>query len=159
MSRLTTKGFTKRPGCMPRPDDPGVHADETAVGVDGRAWPRRRSRNMRSNPMQSPKCGARTRAGHPCKSFVVRDCRRCRMHGARAGAPQGAKNGNFRHGRFTREAAEVSKFFRELVKDAHVLTATTLDAHGLGRKVPAALRRRTHVRKARAKAKAKEQPK
>jgi hypothetical protein len=74
--------------------------------------------------MQSPKCGARTRAGHPC---------------------------NFRHGRFTREAAEVSKFFRELVKDAHVLTATVMRKHGL--RPPKPLRRRTHVKKALAAAK------
>jgi hypothetical protein len=80
------------------------------------------------------------------------------MHGARAGAPQGAKNGMYRTGKYTREARAISKYFTELAKGGEVLLATTLDRVGLGRKVPAALRRRSHIRRARvaAKAEAKE---
>jgi hypothetical protein len=80
------------------------------------------------------------------------------MHGARAGAPQGAKNGMFKTGRYSREAKVLSAFFRELAKAGETLLARTLDTHGLSRKIPKVLRRRTHVRKARAAAKkAKEQ--
>ena len=43
-----------------------------------------------SLPMhQSPRCGARTRSGSPCRSPAVKGKRRCRMHGAFCGAPKG----------------------------------------------------------------------
>jgi hypothetical protein len=79
------------------------------------------------------------------------------MHGGApgTGAPPGEKNGNFKHGRHTREAKEVGKFFRDLARAGETLLVRTLDAHGLGRKLPARLRRRTHVKRARAAAKAK----
>jgi len=64
-------------------------------------------------------------------------------------------------GRYSKEAKEVSAYFRELAKTGEVLLATTLDDAGLSRKLPASLRRRVHVKKARAAAKARkqEQPK
>jgi hypothetical protein len=31
----------------------------------------------------------------------------CRKHGARGGAPKGERNGNYRHGRHTKEAREL----------------------------------------------------
>jgi hypothetical protein len=107
---------------------------------------------MTTNPMQSPKCGARTRAGHPCESFVVRGCRRCRMHGARAGAPSGAKNGAFRTGRHTRQAREVSALMRDLARTGEAFAARVMNQHGL--KPPRAIRRRRHVKRALAAAKA-----
>jgi hypothetical protein len=73
------------------------------------------------------------------------------MHGARAGAPSGAKNGAFRTGRHTQEAKEVSTFFRELARGGEALLVRTLDAHGL--KPPVPLRRRRHVKRALAAAK------
>ena len=65
----------------------------------------------------------------------------------------------YRTGKFTREAKEVSAMFRELARTGEALLARTLDTHGLGRKLPARLRRRVHVKKARAAAKAKGQQK
>src|SRR3954452_3818043 len=47
---------------------------------------------------QAPRCGARTRRGSPCRQAAVRGKRRCRMHGARAGAPEGPANGRYGHG-------------------------------------------------------------
>src|SRR5215213_1888291 len=47
---------------------------------------------------QAPRCGARTRSGSPCQQAAVRGKARCRMHGAHAGAPEGPRNGNWRHG-------------------------------------------------------------
>jgi hypothetical protein len=68
------------------------------------------------------------------------------MHGAFAGAPSGSRNGAYWHGRFTKEARDVSKHFRELARDADVLTASLAQAAGLKPIRP--LRRKAHVRRA-----------
>ena len=54
---------------------------------------------------QASRCRARTRSGAPCKSAPVTGRRRCRMHGGAdgSGAPKGARNGNYKHGRYTKE--------------------------------------------------------
>jgi hypothetical protein len=36
------------------------------------------------------------------------------MHGARGGAPEGERNGNYRHGARTKEATELRKLIRAL---------------------------------------------
>ena len=53
--------------------------------------------------------------GTPCKSAPVAGRRRCRMHGGAdgSGAPQGSKNGNFKHGRYTKEVAAARQWLRE----------------------------------------------
>jgi hypothetical protein len=79
---------------------------------------------MTDNPMrlteittvsQANRCGARTRSGAPCKSAPVTGRRRCRMHGGAdgSGAPQGSKNGNYKHGRYTKEVAVTRRWLRE----------------------------------------------
>jgi hypothetical protein len=45
----------------------------------------------------------------------------CRMHGARGSAPEGKANGNFRHGRRTKELTEASHFITAI---AHLLRDT-----------------------------------
>ena len=51
------------------------------------------------------RCKARSkRTGQPCRAPAVHGFRVCRMHGARGGAPEGKRNGNFRHGGRTKEA-------------------------------------------------------
>ncbi len=78
---------------------------------------------MADNPMQgdhpmhiSPRCGARTRSGHPCRSAAMSNGR-CRMHGgASPGAPTGERNGNYKHGRYTQAAVEERKIIAELVR-------------------------------------------
>jgi hypothetical protein len=111
--------------------------------------------NLKAEPMQlkgAPRCGAKTRGargGRPCQSPAMSNGR-CRMHGGRSGGPLGERNGAYKHGRYTREAKEASKFFREMARDGLDLLATTMDAVGLPRKVPKAIRRKAHVRRARA---------
>jgi hypothetical protein len=61
------------------------------------------------------RCGARTRSGEPCKSAPVTGRRRCRMHGGAEGSG-GARNGNFRHGRYTKEVAATRRWIREAVE-------------------------------------------
>ncbi len=58
------------------------------------------------SPMHpSPRCGAKTRAGTPCRSPAVRGRARCRMHGGAAGSGGQPGNGNaLRHGHYTAEA-------------------------------------------------------
>jgi hypothetical protein len=76
------------------------------------------------------------------------------MHGCApgSGGPRGERSGKFKHGRYTREAKEVSAFFREMRRDADELTAVTM--HKAGLRPVKAIRRRRHVRKALAEVKA-----
>jgi hypothetical protein len=105
---------------------------------------------------RAPRCGARNRAGHPCRSPALRGKKRCRLHGGWSpGAPRGELHPNFRHGKFSKLAKEVGVLVRQLARAADVKTATVMHAHGL--KPLKAIRRRRHVK--RALAKAKEQPK
>ena len=49
----------------------------------------------------TPSHGARpdqSGRGKPCRAPAVRGYQVCRMHGARGGAPEGKRNGNYRHG-------------------------------------------------------------
>jgi hypothetical protein len=58
----------------------------------------------------SPRCGAKTRSGMPCKSPAVKGKKRCRMHGGAkgSGAPKGNKNA-FVHGIYSNEFREAKK--------------------------------------------------
>ncbi len=63
-------------------------------------------RNPNIGPMlASPRCGARTRLGTPCRAPAVKGKTRCRMLGGAAGwgAPRGNKNA-LKSGLYTREA-------------------------------------------------------
>jgi hypothetical protein len=62
---------------------------------------------------QPSRCGARTRSAMQIGAGTGR--RRCRMHGGADGSagPKGARNGNYRHGRYTEEVqAEVTAFIQ-----------------------------------------------
>jgi glucans biosynthesis protein len=74
---------------------------------------------MTINPMQSahdaPRCKASSkRTGKSCRAPAVRGCRVCRMHGAGGGAPAGKKNGNYRHGKRTKEVIEAVRYINLL---------------------------------------------
>jgi hypothetical protein len=64
-------------------------------------------------------CGARTRAGRPCRQAAVTERGRCRMHGGAkgSGGPRGERNGNYRHGRWTREGVEMRRKLRADVRE------------------------------------------
>jgi hypothetical protein len=65
----------------------------------------------------APRCRAKSkRTGLPCRSPAVRGYRVCRMHGARGGAPEGKRNGNFRHGGRTKDATHASRYINELAR-------------------------------------------
>lgn len=62
--------------------------------------------NTPGDPWSAPRCGAKTRAGTPCRGPAVRGRRRCRMHGGtNPGPPKGSQNA-LKHGR--RSAAAVA---------------------------------------------------
>jgi hypothetical protein len=64
----------------------------------------------------TPRCGAKTRGGEPCRYPAMQNGK-CRIHGgASPGAPRGAANGRFRDGFWTRESVEERKFIRLLLK-------------------------------------------
>jgi hypothetical protein len=50
---------------------------------------------------QDRRCGARTRAGAPCKNWSMRGRTRCRMHGGRS--LRGIASPTFKHGRYSRD--------------------------------------------------------
>ena len=72
--------------------------------------------------LSSPRCGASTRSGKPCRSPAVSGKRRCRMHGGApgSGAPRGNKNA-FKHGLFTREAIAERRQLGELMRRSQEL--------------------------------------
>ncbi|WP_442955263.1 HGGxSTG domain-containing protein [Parasphingorhabdus sp.] len=62
-------------------------------------------------------CGAKNRAGKPCRAPAETGKARCRFHGARAGAPRGKANGSYRHGGETKEARSLRAEARRLLKE------------------------------------------
>jgi hypothetical protein len=76
-----------------------------------------------SNLNKAPRCGARTRAGLPCKQAAVKGRPRCRMHGGAkgSGGPRGDRNGNFKNGRWTRESMEMRRAIRAKVREIKAL--------------------------------------
>ena len=69
--------------------------------------------------LDSPRCGAKTRAGTPCRSPAVRGKRRCRMHGGAkgSGAPKGNQNA-LKHGTYTEAALRQRAELRLLVQES-----------------------------------------
>jgi hypothetical protein len=90
---------------------PGLLSKERAAKMTS-------SQGRNTGPMlSSPRCGARTRSGMPCRSPAVSGKRRCRMHGGApgSGAPRGNKNA-LKHGAYTQEAIERRKGIREFIR-------------------------------------------
>lgn len=67
------------------------------------------------------RCGARTRAGHPCQKPALTGKARCQLHGGRAGAPKGARNGNYKTGHYTAEAIEWRKLAHARIRQLIIL--------------------------------------
>jgi hypothetical protein len=65
----------------------------------------------------SPRCGARTRSGMPCRSPAMPNGR-CRMHGGKSpGAPKGNRNA-WKHGHYSAEVLAMRRLVRQLIADA-----------------------------------------
>ncbi len=70
----------------------------------------------------SPRCGALTRHGAPCKAPAVRAKRRCRMHGGAPGAGARAGNKNrLKHGLYTKAAVAGRRRVAALVRESEAV--------------------------------------
>jgi hypothetical protein len=76
-----------------------------------------------ANLAKAPRCGAKTRAGQPCRQAAVRGRSRCRMHGGAkgSGGPRGNRNGNFNHGLYTGEAKAARAVMRAKIREIRAL--------------------------------------
>jgi hypothetical protein len=71
-----------------------------------------------SHMSQVSRCGAKTKAGSPCRRPPAHGRKRCRLHGGLSpGAPRGSRNGNYTNGEWTAEAVEERQWLRSLVRD------------------------------------------
>jgi len=70
------------------------------------------------------RCGAKTRSGERCRSPAVGGKQRCRMHGGArgSGGPCGDRNGNYRHGRYSKEHEAKLQPLRQLMLESRELT-------------------------------------
>lgn len=74
-------------------------------------------------PMRtSPRCGARTRDGSPCRAPAAHGKTRCRMHGGAlgSGAPKGNQNART-HGLFAGETISEQREVRMMLDEARKL--------------------------------------
>ena len=71
----------------------------------------------------APRCGAKTRAGTPCKLPVIRNKARCRLHGCGkgSGAPRGNKHA-LKHGSTTAEVKAFKQEVRRVLRASKALT-------------------------------------
>ena len=85
------------------------------------------NRMQKPLPMhQSPRCGARTRKGPPCRSPAMPNGR-CRLHGGKStGAPKGNRNA-WKHGHYSAEAVEERRQARKLLREAKALLGLMRD--------------------------------
>lgn len=65
-----------------------------------------------------PRCGAKTRSGHPCKRPATKKGR-CKLHGGAigSGAPYGNVNA-LKHGRYSRDALDRQRLLQRFLRDA-----------------------------------------
>lgn len=75
---------------------------------------------------ESPRCGARTRAGTPCQSPAVKGKTRCRMHGGAdgSGAPAGNKNA-LKTGLYTKAAMAERRRLKAIADEAEAFLQET----------------------------------
>ncbi len=79
------------------------------------------------DPASAPRCGARTRAGTPCRGPAVRGRLRCRLHGGRSTGPRTAEGrercraARWRHGGRSAEAVALARGVAALLRGARAL--------------------------------------
>ena len=71
---------------------------------------------------KAPRCGAKTRAGTPCKCPAMKNGR-CRLHGGLSTGPktkegiERIRQAHWKHGEYSAERKAELKYLRELLKD------------------------------------------
>jgi len=70
---------------------------------------------------EAPRCSAMSkRSRRQCQAPAERGKSLCRFHGARADAPSGMANGNYRHGDFVKEAIAERRALTKLLREPRV---------------------------------------
>ena len=82
--------------------------------------------NPQGNPMNAPRCGAKTRRGTPCKAPAMANGR-CRLHGGKSTGPQTheglerSKKANYKHGFYSAEMIEERRYIQRLLRGSREL--------------------------------------
>ena len=78
--------------------------------------------NPQGNPMNAPRCGAKTRKGTPCKAPAMSNGR-CRMHGGKSTGPrtpeglERSRKANWKHGHYSAESIAARRYMRWLLHE------------------------------------------
>jgi hypothetical protein len=111
---------------------PKAHAER----LPGRGW--LKNGNPPGNPGNAPRCGARTRAGTPCKAAAMPNGR-CRMHGGPSTGPKTEagkakiRASRTKHGRKSQAAIQQRREGRATLRLLReLLAAELLAARGIG---------------------------
>ena len=95
---------------MKTEDEP--HAKRTILLKNG---------NRQGNPMNAPRCGAKTRKGTSCMAPAMKNGR-CRMHGGKSTGPrtkeglERSKKANYKQGFYSAEMIEELRYIRQLIQ-------------------------------------------
>ena len=79
--------------------------------------------NQQGNPMNAPRCGAKTRSGTPCKAPAMANGR-CRMHGGKSTGPrtpeglERSRKANFKHGLYSAESIAQRRYISQLLRSS-----------------------------------------
>jgi hypothetical protein len=85
-----------------------------------------RNGNPQGNPMNAPRCGAKTRQGTPCRAPAMANGR-CRMHGGKSTGPRTeaglarSRKARWKHGHCSAEAKALRKEVKELLAEGEAL--------------------------------------
>ncbi len=77
--------------------------------------------NPQGNPMNAPRCGAKTRKGTPCEAPAMANGR-CRMHGGKSTGPRTpegldrSRKANFKHGHYSAESMASRRYISQLLR-------------------------------------------
>jgi len=87
-----------------------------------------RNGNPQGNPMNAPRCGARTRRGKPCQAPAMANGR-CRMHGGLSTGPrtpeglERSRKARWKHGQYSVEAVQRRRLMRDLLSECRETVA------------------------------------
>ena len=79
--------------------------------------------NPQGNPMNAPRCGAKTRKGAPCRAPAMANSR-CRMHGGKSTGPrtpeglERSRKANWKHGLYSAESIAARRYMNQLLRDS-----------------------------------------
>jgi hypothetical protein len=91
---------------------------------------------MTGDPHAKPdRCGAKTRAGHPCGRYAMPNGR-CRLHGGLSTGPKTPKGlersrrANWKHGRYSQQAINERRLIKTLLRETQEMIRSVDDFVG-----------------------------